>query len=1277
MTTSDSLEALRRKFAEQLPERIMAIRERYRESAEAGWTQATLDALHQALHSLTGSAGTFGMMSVSAAARQLEIRVKDTINTRTAPDEPTWQHIGTELERIEKLVRGFRDSDAPKLTPPQPIPRLDRVPLVYLVEDDLEQADHLAQALREDGYTVRVFTDLEKFHSAIREEDAPDAVVLDMIFPDGDFAGAQKLAQIKAEWKKGPPVIFVSVRDDLEARLAAYRAGATRYMLKPVAPEALLDVLDAVTGRMPPEPYRVLLVDDDPLLMGAQAGVLSAAGMTVQSLSDPRKTLNILDTFRPDVVVLDVYMPDVSGPEIAAVIRESDNYLTMPILFLSAETDLSQQLLALNLGGDDFLVKPVQPHHLVSAVTARARRARQNAALLRRLKTSLYERDREHLALNHHAIVSIADRKGDITYVNDRFCDISGYSRDELIGQNHRILKSGEHPQAFYDELWQTIASGRIWHGDICNRRKDGSLYWVTSTIAPFMDDRGKPYQYVSIRTDITHVKHTERALEHHKERLRLGQQYANVGTWEWNIVSGELFWTERIPPLFGYPEGGLETSYDNFLAAVHPDDRQAVIDAVAACLDHDAPYDIEHRVVWPDGTERWLLERGAVKRNAEGDPLFMLGVVQDIDDRKRAELALAERERQLLEAQSLASIGNWSADLSSGALVWSDEIYRIFGHEPRSFAPSVEAFRAAVHPDDLELLIESERQAEKTGRHDVAHRILRPDGSIRYVHELAQMYLDEEGKPLRLTGTVQDVTERKTAEQTLRLFKHVVDSVLDGVLVIDPTGAIRLANPAASGIFGYEQKAMLDNNISMLMPEPHRSEHNAYLRRYMTTGQGRIINRQIEVTGKRADGDEFPLEVSVSEIHIEKDRFFVGLFRDITLRKQDEAALVVAREEADRANQAKSEFLSSMSHELRTPMNAILGFGQLMESEETLSDEQQDNVKEILKAGQHLLTLINEVLDLAKIESGRVDLSLEAVGVRPVIEECLSLVAEQAKRRTIRLSQEAVAAVAVRADRTRLKQVLLNLLSNAIKYNRDGGSVQIDTQPTGEGRLRIRVRDSGAGIAPDRLEELFQPFNRLDAENSEIEGTGIGLTITRRIVEMMGGAVDVESEVGIGSTFWIELPLEFLAEEDGGIPASSPRGKALAKDADGGQTVLYIEDNPANLKLVAKILGHLPHIHLLTAHSSELGIELALARRPALILLDINMPGMDGYQVLAFCKAEASLKEIPIIAVTANARPSDIDRGIAAGFAGYITKPINISDFHDEIKRHLFLRKT
>ncbi|MFK5914189.1 MAG: ATP-binding protein [Woeseiaceae bacterium] len=398
-----------------------------------------------------------------------------------------------------------------------------------------------------------------------------------------------------------------------------------------------------------------------------------------------------------------------------------------------------------------------------------------------------------------------------------------------------------------------------------------------------------------------------------------------------------------------------------------------------------------------------------------------------------------------------------------------------------------------------------------------------------------------------------------------------------------------------------------------------------------------------------------------------------IGIHSDITERKLMEQVLIDTRDEANRANRAKSEFLSSMSHELRTPMNAILGFGQLLELDDNLSDENKESVHEIIKAGDHLLKLIEQVLDLSKVESGHIDLSLEPVEVCPFINDCINLVRTLALKRAIQISHSGLKGIAVRADRTRLMQVLLNFLSNAIKYNREGGTVKIEAQTEGTDRLRILVTDTGKGIPACRLAELFQPFNRLDEETGGIEGTGIGLTITRHIIEFMGGSIGVKSEVGVGSTFWLELPVESMPELPLEQNEAISNSSTTSAETDTVQhTVLYIEDNPSNIKLVARLLGQLKHIHLLTAHTPELGIELAMTRQPELILLDINMPGMDGYKVLEILKAEASLNDIPVIALTAKTMTSDIKRGAAVGFHDYLTKPINVVNFFEVIEKAL-----
>ncbi|MCW8831396.1 MAG: PAS domain-containing protein, partial [Gammaproteobacteria bacterium] len=671
--------------------------------------------------------------------------------------------------------------------------------------------------------------------------------------------------------------------------------------------------------------------------MNYYATVLREAGMLVETLVNPFESLTVMQRFKPDLVLLDVYMPGCSGLELAQVIRQDDTWAQTPIVFLSTEPDIDRQLLALNLGGDDFLNKSVEPQHLLKSVFVRARRSRMASEMQLGLQKALRESEYRRIALDQHAIVSITDVTGKITFANDKFCEISQYSRDALLGQNHRLLKSGRHAPEFFKEMWATIAHGKIWHGRICNRSKNGHEYWVESTIVPFLDERGKPYQYVALRTDVTQTYENE-------DRLNRSQAFANIGTWDWNINTGDLYWSERIAPLFGYEKGTVKHSYDNFLESVHPDDRQYVIDSVENCIYHGARYDIEHRVIWLDGSLHWVHESGDVVRDQEsGQPLHMLGVVQDITDSKRVEQELID-----------------------------------------------------------------------------------------------------------------------------------------------------------------------------------------------------------------------------------------------------------AREEAELANRAKSEFLSSMSHELRTPMNAIIGFAQLLQMDkEVLNEVQLDNIKEIITAGNHLLTLINEVLDLSKIESGHLDLDIKAVNISEVMRECLNLLSPLSDKRGIAVTflcddeelsidQACQKNLEVRADRTRLKQVIFNLLSNAVKYNRDGGQIVVSSSEPDLRTIRISIQDTGNGIPEDKQSQLFKIFNRLGAEHSEVEGSGMGLVITKNIIELMDGRIGVISEVGEGATFWIELPRVVVQSGQEVERNKEIESQPLSYiNAEREYTILYIEDNLANLRLVTQLLERKDNIKI------------------------------------------------------------------------------------------------
>ena len=423
-----------------------------------------------------------------------------------------------------------------------------------------------------------------------------------------------------------------------------------------------------------------------------------------------------------------------------------------------------------------------------------------------------------------------------------------------------------------------------------------------------------------------------------------------------------------------------------------------------------------------------------------------------------------------------------------------------------------------------------------------------------------------------------------------------------------------------------------------------------------------------------------FANQIARGEIAIEEANNLIdplteetGMLRSVTEMSR---TLQQARVTAEKANAAKSDFLSAMSHELRTPLNAILGFAQMLQfnPEEPLLSEQKKNVQQLLISGGHLLELINDILELARIEANKVDLTIEDISPSAILHECRGLIAALANQRGIDISSVRIANDTpwIRADSTRFKQVLINLLSNAVKYNRENGTISIRAEETAKNRLRLSVTDSGNGIPEDKRSELFKPFSRIGAENTNIEGTGIGLVISKNLVELMKGSIGLESEVGAGSTFWIELPLANSIRNETGLSANDWSDVAKAKLPSISGTLLYVEDNQENLNLMELMVSRIDGLSLISAKTAEQGIDLAQSENPDLIILDINLSGMSGIEALSRLRSHEKTANIPVFALSASASKQAIEEGLAAGFQQYVTKPFKIREFIEMIERTL-----
>ena len=677
-------------------------------------------------------------------------------------------------------------------------------------------------------------------------------------------------------------------------------------------------------------------------------------------------------------------------------------------------------------------------------------------------------------------------------------------------------------------------------------RRSDGSWRHVMTRRVVQRDASGQPVAFVGVALDVTDRIAERRQAEALSGRFELVTRTAGIGYWSLEPGATRAHWSERMRELFGLARGEQAPTFGEWLRRfVHPHDRERV---AAAFAEWDAEgrdaLDLSMRIVRADGGERWILAHTRVERGG-GMPLYF-GVTIDVTRQRSTEQALRKATERAALAARGAGIGTWERELGSGIIHWDEQMWRLRGRPPREAPPTSEELLAIAHPEDRAAA--AARIQHGLATHEPVEqefRVVWPDGSVRWLASRAATMFDDAGRPLRRIGVNWDVTEIRSVESA---------------------------------------------------------------------------------------------------------------------RRERELAL--------RESQAKSKFLARMSHELRTPLNAVLGFAQLLLADEQGFDEaaasRRRRLEHIRSAGQHLLDLINDVLDLASLEGGEVRITLQPVALAPLVRQALPLLEPLRESRELHLRCGPLPGV-VAADPTRLRQALLNLLSNALKYNRPGGEVQVDSAIDGD-RVVLRVSDTGPGMDEQQLRQLFEPFNRLGADDS-VEGTGIGLAIVKALVERMGGEVRVHSRVGAGSVFELHLPA--AAEAPATAPAAEPEAAGAAEAAAAAPAraprqhqLLYIEDNPVNAMIIGELVSRRDDLCLHVAVDGASGLAQAAQLRPALILLDMQLPDMDGFEVLRRLRADPATAGIPCIALSANAMPEDIQRALRAGMADYWTKPLDFKAF-------------
>ncbi len=801
-------------------------------------------------------------------------------------------------------------------------------------------------------------------------------------------------------------------------------------------------------------------------------------------------------------------------------------------------------------------------------------------------------------------------------------------------------------------------------------RRADGSICHVHSQWEVCNGGDGLPLRAMGVLVDDTETIAQVRSHTQTAAQLQLAVELGNILYWRTDLASGEMKFNDRAPAIIGRT-GQPALLPDELRQIVHPDDLAEYLAKGRDTVRDGRPVDMEVRLRHADGAWRYVLTRRVAQHDGQGRAVAILGVGLDITERveeTRRAIVLAQRVEIATQA---AAIGFVSIEAGAERPNWNAQMRHIHGLAAGSPEPTVRDWlKHIIYPSDrarVRKAVANLAQGQ-VQEFDIDFRLHRPSGELRHVRFHARA--DNQGEQGVFVGVMIDETEARAAERAL----HVANE--RAALAVRSTGLGTWELDLRSGTTFWDEQMWRLRGLA-----PRATPLNADERRDLTHPDDRAaVDAKLAQAIAEASPTYYEFRSRLPDGHWrwlasrslpqrdEQGRSVgrLGVNWDITDSKNAEDARR-ERAVAERNSLAKSQFLARMSHELRTPLNAVLGFTQMLQNdgERASAETRKRRLDHIRAAGQHLLSLINDVLDLSSLEGGEVRVQLGPVALGPLVNETLPLVEKLASQRQVTLREGSVAGVA-QADATRLRQVLLNLLTNAIKYNTEGGSVTVSAEPRAEWVV-VRISDTGRGMSDEQLRHVFEPFNRLGLEQEDIEGTGIGLAIVKALVERMGGSVHVDSTPGVGSVFELRLPLAAPAAEPAcGVPEAPAQWMRLAATRRPGArpSLLYIEDNPVNVLIVEELVSHRTGLQFSAASDGTSGVARARELRPDLILVDMQLPDFDGIEVLRRLRADPLTKDITCISLSANALSQDIDAAMAAGFADYWTKPLNFKAF-------------
>ncbi len=813
-----------------------------------------------------------------------------------------------------------------------------------------------------------------------------------------------------------------------------------------------------------------------------------------------------------------------------------------------------------------------------------------------------------------------------------------------------------------------------------------GRQRWVRLIGHPQIEN-GEVVRINGVVQDITAAKAAELALAEKHHLLTLLVQTMHEGFW---FVDTEGITTDVNPAMCGILGRPREDIIGQNICEFVDAANKLIFEEQAKHRAAGVPTAYEIALTRPDGSQIDCFNNATPIFDTAGRRIGAIGMFADISARKRAETQLRATSAELTQKTQALQVtldsiaqGILSMDAEGRVSVHNRRLLELLDLPETLVRPGTTLTEIATFQmergdfgEGLSYIAPESRQSIAAMRH--------LDLPLAYVRQTrAGLRIEVQTRHLpdgSLVRTYADVTAYFEAQQAVRDSEAQLRSLLNAfpgyIAVQDPQGRYTYANERVASLLGLPREQIVGHSVREVLGDKRFAQLQAVVAR-AESGEPITVETEYPATGTgRPAWLQITHAISADAATGRRDHVAFGI--DISKRKAAEFALIGAKEEAERANRAKSEFLSRMSHELRTPMNAILGFGQLLASDNRhpLVERQREHVSEILRGARHLLNLINEMLDLAQVETGKLQVLLEPVQLTDLLQDCMGLVhpIASAEGVDVKVLDEGGRACFVLADRTRLKQVLLNLMSNAIKYNRPQGRVHITSVVQAQA-VRIGISDNGPGLSPAHAARLFQAFERLDAVRTGVEGAGLGLALSKHLMEAMGGEIGLDSVVGEGSTFWLRLPLSEppVIPGRGSVAALPQLGASLPPARL--RKVLYIEDNPVNVLLMEAMLGRVAGLLMISAPLPLLGLQMVQDECPDLILLDIQLPGIDGYEVLRRLRLSEASSRVPVIAVSANAMAHDVERGLAAGFVRYLTKPLDLRELLSAVEEALAKR--